>query len=112
MAVHELKCWPEYYDAIADGRKRFELRMDDRRFAVGDILVLEKWKPHSPDAPPPDGPPEIFTGDYICDEHGRRVSQRVRVTYILRGGFGLGHGRCLMSIAPEEVAEALAKEGK
>lgn len=32
MAEHTLKCWPNSYDAIADGRKRFEWRRDDRGF--------------------------------------------------------------------------------
>lgn len=41
MNVHELKTWPEYYRAIADRTKTFEVRVDDGRgFAVGDALEL------------------------------------------------------------------------
>lgn len=45
MSEHRLKCWPEYFMAIASGKKRFELRRDDRGFQVGDTLLLEEWNP-------------------------------------------------------------------
>ena len=44
MTIHELKIWPQYFDAIASGIKTFEVRKDDRGFAVGDTLVLKEWK--------------------------------------------------------------------
>ncbi len=40
---HELKILPEYFDALISGRKKFELRKNDRGFCVGDILVLREW---------------------------------------------------------------------
>lgn len=45
--THKLKIWPEFFEAILDGTKRFEIRKDDRGFAVGDILHLEEWNPES-----------------------------------------------------------------
>jgi hypothetical protein len=50
MAVHELKIWPPSFAAMARGAKRFEARWgDDRRYAVGDWLVLREWDPAEPD---------------------------------------------------------------
>ena len=40
MMIHELKCSSSYFDAVWDGRKLFELRYNDRNFAVGDDLLL------------------------------------------------------------------------
>ena len=43
--IHELKCWPEYFVAMARGHKCFEFRKDDRGFSVGDHLKLMEWCP-------------------------------------------------------------------
>lgn len=43
--IHTLKTWPEYFAAVVDGRKRFELRRNDRDFRVGDCLVLQEFDP-------------------------------------------------------------------
>jgi len=43
--THELKCWPEYFRPIIEGRKRFEYRLDDRGYRVGDRLTLREWLP-------------------------------------------------------------------
>lgn len=43
--VHELKTWPEFFCALVDGQKTFELRKDDRGFRVGDTLVLREYQP-------------------------------------------------------------------
>lgn len=42
---HTLKCWPEFWEAIARGEKTFELRNDDRGFRAGDTLILHEWLP-------------------------------------------------------------------
>lgn len=43
--MHELKTWPIYFDPIASGAKRFELRREDRGFKVGDVLKLREYRP-------------------------------------------------------------------
>lgn len=45
MATHELKTWPEFYEAIISGAKNFDLRKNDRNFQVNDYLVLREWDP-------------------------------------------------------------------
>ena len=42
-ATHLLKTWPEYFQAIKSGAKTFEIRRNDRGYAVGDTLVLHEW---------------------------------------------------------------------
>jgi Domain of unknown function (DUF3850) len=78
--IHKLKTWPEELLAVLDGRKTFEVRQTDRDFSVGDILCLQEWNPH--------------TKEYT----GRCINRRV--TYILRGEFGLPTDLCIMALHP------------
>ena len=75
--THVLKILPQHFQDVWDGKKRAELRKDDRDFAVGDLLTLREW----------DG--ENFTGSGIV----------VRVTHILRNcpEYGLMDGYCILS---------------
>ncbi len=43
IKIHELKILPEYYCAVKDGIKTFEIRKNDRFYEEGDILVLQEW---------------------------------------------------------------------
>jgi hypothetical protein len=45
--THHLKCWPDFYEAIVDGRKNFEVRYDDRGFQAGDKVYLREYDPKS-----------------------------------------------------------------
>lgn len=40
---HELKIWPQFYVAVRDGLKTFEVRHNDRGFQAGDIVKLRCW---------------------------------------------------------------------
>lgn len=42
---HYLKTWPEYFKAVKNGEKNFEIRKNDRNFQVGDTLVLLEFDP-------------------------------------------------------------------
>jgi hypothetical protein len=78
--LHELKTWPVLFDAVKSGKKRFELRKDDRDFQEGDHLMLREWDPDS----------RHYTGRQMV----------VLVRFILRDAepFGLMPGFCAMSI--------------
>jgi len=45
VGVHALKTWPEYFEAVYEGGKTFEIRRNDRNYKVGDTLVLREWEP-------------------------------------------------------------------
>ena len=45
MNAHCLKCHPEYFQLISEGRKTSEFRRNDRNFAVDDILDFREWDP-------------------------------------------------------------------
>lgn len=40
---HDLKCHPDYFEAVKDGTKTFECRYNDRDFQVGDQLRLMEY---------------------------------------------------------------------
>ncbi len=84
MTVHELKTMPEYFAAVLEGRKTFELRKDDRGFKVGDELVLCEWTLGNG-----------YTGN----------STRCRITYIAKDvpTFGLTPGYVILGIEPMRI---------
>jgi hypothetical protein len=43
MAIHKIKILPEYFKAVAEGRKPFEIRNNDRHYQEGDTVVLQEW---------------------------------------------------------------------
>jgi hypothetical protein len=81
--LHELKTWPQFFDAIVDRSKAFELRVDDRNFAVGDRLLLREWDPEVSGRNTDDhytGREMIVDVTYILPvEHGARVVMSIRV---------------------------------
>lgn len=80
--THELKIWPYYFRAVVEGRKKFELRKNDRGgFNAGEILILREWDP--------------TTRDYTGRETRRRV------LYVLDGpANGIEAGFSCLSIGP------------
>lgn len=45
MAIINKKVWPDSFDLVVSGKKRFELRLADFDIREGDTLVLEEWDP-------------------------------------------------------------------
>lgn len=84
--MHELKSWPDFFEPVLTGTKTFELRKNDRHFAVGDILVLREF----------DDRKGTYTGRTL----------RKRVVYLLDGigsgaitpMHGLMRGYCILGI--------------
>jgi hypothetical protein len=73
QVTHELKIWPEFFEQTRNGRKKFELRQNDRDFQVGDQLLLKEWEP------PKSG--ETYFDD---DFHYTGRELLVRVDYIMQ----------------------------
>lgn len=42
------KILPEYFQDILDGKKKYEIRLNDFNIEVGDMLVLEEWTSADP----------------------------------------------------------------
>lgn len=83
--THTLKTWPEFFDAVYDGRKTFEVRKNDRGFQTGDRLILEKFDPADP------------------SKHAHDNALLIEVTYVLNG-FGLENGYVAMGLGtPQEI---------
>lgn len=80
--IHELKTWIDYYTVVANGKKPFELRKNDRGFLAGHELLLREY----------DKEKEFYTG--------RRLHRRI--TYVLQGAeaeeLGLRKGFCIMGL--------------
>jgi len=45
MATIKKKLWPQYFDAVVAGKKKYELRLNDFEINEGDTLALEEWDP-------------------------------------------------------------------
>lgn len=45
MAKHNLKLWPNYFQAAWVGDKTFEIRWDDRDFQERDEVCLQEFDP-------------------------------------------------------------------
>lgn len=51
MAVVDKKVWPEFFQLILDGKKKFELRLADFECRPGDVLRLCEWDPRRANIP-------------------------------------------------------------
>lgn len=76
---HDLKQFTKYFQSVVDGRKRSEVRYNDRNYHIGDTITLHE------------GQPGLRGFEYT----GRTVS--ARISFI--DDFGLNAGYVNLSIA-------------
>lgn len=41
---HRVKILPSFYNAVIEGRKPFEIRLNDRNYQWGDTVNLREWE--------------------------------------------------------------------
>lgn len=76
---HGIKCWKEFFEETWQGRKTFELRLNDRDYNVGDTVTLREF--------------DHVKGTYT----GRLITGTI--TYLVEGGrFGLTEGWCCFQL--------------
>lgn len=79
MQIHALKIQPKYFTEVLHGKKKFELRKDDRGYQVGDLVTLQEYS----------------NGEYT----GREI-KNIPIIYILRNcpEYGLKEGYCILGL--------------
>lgn len=45
MAIIKKKTWPEIFNLVKKGKKKFDLRMADFKIKAGDTIILEEYDP-------------------------------------------------------------------
>lgn len=81
--IHTVQCVPDYFKALKDGSKTFEVLKKNRPYRVGDLLAVNEFIPEDidpyndflerqpPDAQKADG--GLYTGEHLI----------FKITYIL-----------------------------
>lgn len=84
MTTHFLKCDLDAFQAVHDGVKTYELRFNDRAFAVGDVLRLKETR---------------FAGAEMRIDKPLRYTGReaVRCVSHVLSGYGLVNGWVILS---------------
>ena len=88
MKHHDLKIFTKYFEAVADGRKKSEVRFDDRNYNIGDTVTLNE------------GEPDINGFKYT----GRKIS--ARISYITDFGCQPGY----LNLSLSDVGLLIAEE--
>lgn len=82
--THHLKTLQPHFSDVWFGRKTFEIRVNDRNFQVGDILLLKEW----------DNLLGIYSGKGI----------EAKISHVFKGpAFGLEAGYAILSFNPNEL---------
>lgn len=81
--IHDVKIANAFYDDVASGKKKFELRKNDRGYKVGDMLDMEEYK--------------------AGESTGRHIM--ANIMYMLEDYAGLEEGYCILGIEVESANE-------
>lgn len=68
VVVHDLKSWPQFFRDVVRGAKTVEMRLNDRNYHEGDILVLREWDPPSKGPCPSSEWGGRYTGSVVLAE--------------------------------------------
>lgn len=84
-AIHYLKIKEEYYQAIKDGLKTFELRRNDRNYHVGDLIIFKRI---------------VYSRGEVLTK-GSEMLDIYKIDYILKNvpEYGLDNDYCILSIS-------------
>jgi hypothetical protein len=85
--AHELKVWPQFFDALLSGEKTFEARRNDRDFRVGDSLLLREWSE-------------------LNGYSGRELTRQISYVLVGQGLFGVEQGYAVLALAAPEPRAA------
>ena len=80
--IPSIKILPEYFEEVLAGRKRAELRLNDREYKKGDIYDLREWNPKR----------QRYTG--------RKIN--IQISHVLENFEGLKKGWCVFSFKTYE----------
>ena len=93
---HELKTDSVVFQSVLDGAKTYEIRFNDRKYAVGDILVLRETQ---------------FSGEEMKNGNPLIYTQRTiikTVSHVLCGPmYGLSDGWAILSFAESESRKGM-----
>lgn len=87
MTIHTIKIYPQWFDRIANGTKRVEIRRADRDYQIGDQLVMRE-----------------IESTMLCDRYTER-EVTVDVTHVLYSVPGLSTDYVALSISNPKVHE-------
>ena len=85
MNTHHLKTDSDLFEKSLEGIKKFEIRLNDRNYSVGDVLILKETKFSGSEMK--EGKPLEYTGR----------TKVVSVSYILEG-YGLKENWVVMGV--------------
>lgn len=83
--IHAVKCYPEFFKALADGSKPFEVRKNDRAYETGDLLAVNEFLPDEDPYTIRSGMAD-GSGEFVRVMDDGRYSGRCalfRITYVL-----------------------------